>query len=445
MAIWRRLASQSAILFGVRLFGAGLTFLAQAAIARTWGSGALGDYLLIIATVNIVAVVMPLGFETTGTYFAAEYRAKGEGRLLRGFLTRAYAHVTVTALVLFLFGAPIAAQFGEPGKVFTSHWVPACLLAFSTALVFVTGAVLIGLKRPFAGLFADALFRPLVIVGGFVLGLAAGTPAQSFDRLIWGIALMFTVVAVLQFAYLAVTGRQVPTAVPARRGEARRWRRFAMPWVVITLATDFFFDLDLLILSNFLSRGDLAIFGVCTRVFSLMSFGVSVVYSVTLPDMFESEAQADRAGFHRKIGDANLVASSLSVLLFFVMAIGAPLALQLFGPSFAAGAMPLAVLCLALVVRSMFGPASLVLSVHNQPHAILPAIGLGLVALLAGNLLLAPRFGLMGAAVAALISIALWSAAQWFTVLRTAKVDVSIRARLLRPRIAVDAVVEPAE
>ena len=70
---------------------------------------------------------------------------------------------------------------------------------------------------------------------------------------------------------------------------------------------------------------------------------------------------------------------------------------------------------------------------------------LGLVALLAGNLLLAPRFGLMGAAVAALISIALWSAAQWFTVLRTAKVDVSIRARLLRPRIAVDAVVEPAE
>ena len=39
----------------------------------------------------IVAVVMPLGFETTGTYFAAEYRAKGEGRLLRGFMTRAYS------------------------------------------------------------------------------------------------------------------------------------------------------------------------------------------------------------------------------------------------------------------------------------------------------------------------------------------------------------------
>ena len=28
---------------------------------------------------------LPLGFETIGTYFAAEYRARGEGRLLRGF------------------------------------------------------------------------------------------------------------------------------------------------------------------------------------------------------------------------------------------------------------------------------------------------------------------------------------------------------------------------
>ena len=89
MAVWKRLASQSATLFVARVCGAGLTFIAQAAIARSWGSVALGNYLLIIATVNLIAVVMPLGFETVGTYFAAEYRAKGEGRLLRGFLSKA--------------------------------------------------------------------------------------------------------------------------------------------------------------------------------------------------------------------------------------------------------------------------------------------------------------------------------------------------------------------
>ncbi|MDR3471913.1 MAG: lipopolysaccharide biosynthesis protein [Devosia sp.] len=444
MTIWKRLASQSAILFVARICGAGLTFVAQAAIARTWGSTFLGDYLLIIAAVNLIAVVMPLGFETVGTYFAAEYRARGEGRLLRGFLVRAYGHVTVMALLLFLFGAPVAAQFGEPGKVFSSHWVPACLLAFSTALVFVTGSLLIGLKRPFAGLLADTIFRPMVVFGAFLVAFATATPDKSFDVLVWGVSLGMTAVALGQLFYLLRGVEEVPRLVPARTGEWRRWWRFAMPWVVITLASDFFFDLDLLVLSNLLSREDLAIFGVCARVFSLVSFGVAVVYSVTLPDMFESEAQDDRQGFYRKIGDANVVAASLSVLLFFIVVIGAPIALMLFGPAFLAGVAPLAVLCLALVVRSVFGPSALVLSVQDRPYAALPAIALGVATLVAGNLLLAPRFGLMGAAISALLSIALWSGAQWFTVLRTAGVDVSIRARFMR-RGAPIAMPHPAE
>jgi O-antigen/teichoic acid export membrane protein len=444
MAIWKRLASQSAILFAARICGAGLTFLAQAAIARTWGSTILGDYLLIIATVNLVAVVMPLGFETVGTYFAAEYRARGEGRLLRGFLLRAYGHVTVMALLLFLFGAPVAALFGEPGKVFTSHWVPACLLAFSTALVFVTGSLLIGLKRPFAGLLADTIFRPVVILGAFLIAFSTTTADRSFDVLVWSVSLGMTAVALAQLFYLLRGVVEVPETAPARTGEWRRWWRFAMPWVVITLATDFFFDLDLLVLSNLLSREDLAIFGVCARVFSLVSFGVAVVYSVTLPDMFESEAMDDRQGFYRKIGDANVVAASLSVLLFFIVLVGAPLALMLFGPAFLAGVAPLAVLCLALVVRSVFGPSALVLSVQDKPYAALPAIALGIATLIGGNLLLAPQFGLMGAAVSALLSITLWSGAQWFTVLRIARVDVSIRAKLVRP-LAAMATPGPAE
>ena len=438
MAVWKRLASQSAILFAARLFGAGLTFVAQAAVARAFGSTVLGSYLLVMATVNLIAVVMPLGFETIGTYFAAEYRAKGEGRLLRGFLLRAYGHVAAMTVLLLVIAAPAAGLFGVPGRVFASHWLPASILAFSTALIFVSGAILIGLKRPYAGLLADTIFRPIMVFAGFLIGLAASAEAH-FDYLVWGVAGGITVVALAQFAYLMLRLREVPSEVAARSGEVRRWWRFATPWVVITLATEFFFDLDLLVLSNLLSREELAIFGVCTRFFSLVAFGVGVVYSVTMPEMLESEARADRIGFHRKVGEANVVASGLSVLLFCLVAGGAPFALMLFGPAFEAGAAPLAVLCLALVMRSVFGPTSIVLSVHDKPHATLPAIGLGVVTLIGGNLLLVPRLGLMGAAIAALLSITLWSAAQWYTVLKIAGVDVSIRAWLVRAALVVPA------
>ena len=69
MSLARRLASQSTIIFGGRLFGAGLIFLVQAFIARFWGAAILGEYLLIIAAVNLIAVAMPLGFQTVGEFY----------------------------------------------------------------------------------------------------------------------------------------------------------------------------------------------------------------------------------------------------------------------------------------------------------------------------------------------------------------------------------------
>jgi len=91
---------------------------------------------------------------------------------------------------------------------------------------------------------------------------------------------------------------------------------------------------------------------------------------------------------------------------------------------------PLAVLCLALCVRSLFGPAALVLSIHDRPYATLPAIGLGMGVLVGANILLVPTHGLMGAAVAALAAQTFWSAAMWLTAKRMAGIDVSIGPRL---------------
>lgn len=430
MGLRQRLLSQSGLLFAARLFGAGVIFLSQAAIARFWGAQQLGDYLLIIASVNIVAVALPLGFQTIGTYFAAEYRAKGEAGLLRRFMTRAYGFVAITALVLLALGAPILGTVGAPGRVLVQHWMPGVLMAAATAVVYINSALLIGLKRPLAGILADTVFRPLLIVlviSGATLGFAA---AQRFDALVWLLAIGFSAVAAGQFLVVLRAVRAVPDGAAVGAAEPRRWWRFALPWVVIALATDFFFDIDLLILSNLLDRETLAVFGVATRVFSIITFGVSAVYAIVLPEMFERNAASDRPGLVRQIGEANLFACGISLALFAAVVVGAPILLMLFGPAFAAGEAPLAVLCLALCVRSVFGPAALVLSIHDRPYAPLPAIALGMAVLVGGNLLLVPSLGLTGAALAALAAQTVWSVAMWVTARRIAGVDVSVLPRL---------------
>lgn len=432
MTLRRRLLSQSSTIFAARIVGAGIIFLAQAGIARSWGAGVLGEYLLIVGAINLVAVVMPLGFAAVGTYFAAEYRARGEGHLLRSFMARAYGHVVLAGAAVFAIGYFCISFLGEPGRVLAAHWVPAGLMALATATVFVNSAILVGLKRPLAGFLGDTLFRPLVVIAAFAIAtaLVGGGMGEGFHGMIWLMAAGFAAIALVQFGFVVRATRPIPTEGARRPEEARRWWRLAIPWAIIVLASDFFFDLDLLLLSNLLGREELAVFGVSARIFALVSFGISAVYAVTLPDMFESEAMKDREGFNRRIGEANLVAAILAVGLFGAVLLGGPLVLMVFGPGFAAGAAPLAVLCLALVVRSLLGPAALVLSIHDRPYASLPAIGLGLASLVAGNLMLVPRLGLMGAAVAALVAITLWSVALWLTALGIAGEDVSIFARL---------------
>ena len=426
MSLHRRLASQSTIIFGARLAGAGLIFLVQALIARIWGPELLGEYLIVIATVNLIAVVMPLGFHTVGTYFAAEYRARGERRQFVTFITRAYGHVVAALVLVLALGHPLLNALGQGESVLADHFIPVALLAFATAMVYVNGALLVGLKRPFADFFADTMFRPIIVIGAFLATMGLAVPAEGFSVMLWAVAIGYVAIALVHFGFVIATLDRIPDTTEPRPSEPSRWWRFALPWVLISLATDFFFDIDLLLLSQSLSREELAIFGVCTRIFSLISFAVAAVYAVTLPDMFESEANADREAFKRKVGDANFVASVISVVLFGGIAVTGPFALMLFGPSFAAGAAPLAVLSLALVVRSVMGPASLVLSIHDRPYASLPSVALGIATLVGCNWLLVPMFGLMGAALSAIIAITIWSVGLWWVALRTAKLDVSI-------------------
>jgi len=438
MSLARRLASQSTIIFGGRLFGAGLIFLVQAFIARVWGAAILGDYLVVIAAVNLIAVAMPLGFQTIGTYFAAEYRAREDRHQLIAFLFRAYGHVVLAFAALMLAGPMVLNGLGLGGHVVALHFMPVVLLAFATALVYVNGAVLVGLKRPFAGFFADGIFRPMMVLATVLCcAWLFPAPPEAFETMLWATALGYVAIALVHMAVVITTLPHIGESTEERTAEVPRWWRFAAPWVLITLATDFFFDIDLLLLANLLDREELAIFGVCTRIFSLVSFGVAAVYAVILPDMFESEANSDRAAFHRKVGEANLAASAVSLVLFGLVIVGAPFALLLFGPAFTAGALPLAILCLGLVVRSVMGPASMVLSIHDRPWASVPAVLLGMGTLFVGNLVLVPVLHLVGAALAAIIAISVWSIVLWVIALRTAQIDVSIlqwfKARRMLP------------
>jgi len=432
MGLRQQLASKSAILFAVRIVGAGTIFLAQAGIARLWGAAQLGEYLIAIATINLLAILLPLGMQTVGSYFAAEYAANGDGRGLRSFAKLAYGLILIPGFAITYFVGQLVPYIGETGAHLAHLWLPISIMSVGSAVFFVNAGILVGLKRPFMGFFADTVFRPILIVCALAISYLVASPDQNVATLLWILASSYCVVILAQ---LAITVRHLislPTATDAPAPNIRRWFYFALPWVIITLSTDFFFDADLLVLTSLLEKEQIAIFGVCTRIFVLASYGITAVYAVTMPGMMEDATKNNVEGLSEKIGDANLLATGLALFLTLIIAIASPLVLSLFGKDFSGGYWPLIILCTSLVVRAAFGPGPLILSARNRPYASLPSVALGLLTLIVANILVVPLWGLVGAAFAAVLAYALGSVLLWHTTKRITGTDVSILPALIR-------------
>ena len=436
MSLGRRLFAKSGLIFMSRLIGAGIMFAVQVVIARRLGSVALGHYVVAVAAMNILAMLLPLGFQTIAAYFAAAYAALGHGQALRRFFLQALGQTGVMALVIFAVGPALRPGLGAPQGGLDGIWSALSLSALALAVLMLSGAVLTALKRPLQGFLGDALARPLVTAAALQLVMAAGLPSGMV------VAHLFTWQSVgfaaLALVWLFLASRavaQIDHGSAASSGEQRQWWFFAAPWAIIALASDFFFDLDLLLLAPTLSLSDIAVFGIASRLFALAGFAVATVYAVIMPHMFEAEAQGHRHLFLARIRTANRVAAVFALVFLGAVPLLAPAVLAYLGPQFEQAAAPLAILCLILLIRAVFGPAAVVLSMERRPYLPLLAVALGFAVLVAGNVVLVPRFGLSGAAVSAVLAAFAWSASLWYLTLRVTGLDVSLWARQPHPPV----------
>lgn len=433
MASLRQAGAKSAAIFLGRLTGAALLFAAQLAISRLWGAETLGQYLLFVAAINLIALVLPLGFQIVGGYFAADYAARGQGRALRRFAALSFAHIAVMTVLLAILASLLPAPATDWLETLAAGRLAVIVGAAGLAATMVSGALLVGLRRPILSYAPDALVRPAGVV--LVVAAAAWFGGESpLGFLVAGLAAILAVNGIVLLGAALRSLAAVPPGGDEGRSGYRRWWRFALPWVVIVAATEAMFDLDLVLLAGHLAPAELAVFGVCGRFFVLAAFGIGAVWSVMLPDLFDAEARADQGALSARLGQANLVAVAVAVASFLGAAIGGPFVLGLFGPGFAAGYPALLIVFGGLVVRALFGPASLVVSLRERPYANLPVAAAGLAVLGLGNLALVEPFGLTGAGIAALGAIAVWSAGWWAVARRITGMDVSILGRLVAAR-----------
>jgi O-antigen/teichoic acid export membrane protein len=367
-------------------------FVLTTVVVRTFGADGSGALFTVIGLVTIVGAICCLGADT-GLMWAIPRRPRDTaGRLLP------VALLPTLGLALAVGGAGIAAA-GPIGRALLDSADATALIrvAFGGVPVIVAATVLLAAVRATRSVTAyvgvQFLFvpiaRPLLVAGA----VAAG------GGVLLGFAGWLLPVGVAAMLGLLLVARPLGVARPAPADWRPFWS-FALPRAASVAIDASSMWVGVLLTGALAGQAEAGVFAAVGRYALaglLVMQGLRVAIAPQLSRLLGADRRSDAAAVYRR---TTLWIVLLSWPAYLLLALFAPAFLALFGPEFAAGAGPMAVLAAAMLVNVGVGLVQTVLLMSGNSRGHLLATVAGLTLNVVGCLVLIPRHGALGAAVA---------------------------------------------
>lgn len=421
---WSRLRSGSGIgatfargafrSFAAKVLGLGMGFVLQVTLARLLGVELFGVYAFALSWVTLLIFVCLSGLDKTILRFLGIYLKRKELGLARGLLLGASAWVGFAAVLLTVSTWIILyVRADELDPRFVKTMAVAALLYPVLALSRLRLVSLNALKRVFRSEFGDSFLRPLLMVATLLsLTWLTSSRLQPHEAMTVHVA-----AAVVAFA---VGARWLWRALPA---DARRhppayawsdWRAMAMPMMVIGGMQVAMKQTDVIMLGTLAGTTQSGIYSVMDRLADFAHFGLLATSAMAAPMIAQLHAAGRRQELQRVVtlavrGSLIFMMATTAVLLIFGRWITG-----LYGPGFEVGLPALYILLVGQAINAATGPVGLLVSMTGHQVIMAKVQGAVVVLNVLLNLLLIPRYGLVGAAVATSTSVVLRNV--WFAI-----------------------------
>lgn len=406
--LWRRLASLASgehsttkklagAVFAIRMASAAIVFVTQVLIARWIGSYEFGSFVYVLTWLLLASDFAHLGLPLTAQRFIPEYTQAKSFERLRGFINGSRWLTFVAATVVALAGVLVIRVLD--GRLDSHLIVPfylACAALPFYALTFMNDGVARSYNWINVALLPAYVIRPLIFVAGVFALRMVGVQLNA-SAIMAAVAVAAWLAALLQLLQLNHKLKAVADVGP-KRYETRRWLATAFPmilvWGLYTLLT----SVDVLLLKQFRPEQEVAHYYAAAKILALVSFIYFAVAAATAHRYADYHVAGDHEGLALfATSTVRWVFWPSLALSLFIIAFGHPL-LRLFGPDFVAGYPVIVILAVGQLARAAVGPAERMLNMlgYQRPCAAVYAAAFAFD--IVACLVLAPRYGAIGAA-----------------------------------------------
>lgn len=416
------------IAFVIRVISAAIAFVSQIILARLMGEFEYGLFVFVWVIAVILGNLSCLGFHTTVIRFLPQYRTEGAQEAILGLAATARIFAMASASLIAATG--IAAIFLLGDRIEAYYVQPLFIGAFALPMIAL-GDVLDGTARANSwavhALGPTYIVRPVLILAFIAVAIGMGHIADATT------ALTATVVAAYATTlaqFLLVTQkirRRFPA--PAIEIRFRTWLLVALP---IFLIEGFYFLLtnaDVIIVGIYLPPEKVAVYFAAAKTMALVHFvyfSVKAASAQTISSLVSGHDRAALVSFVRQTVQWTFW-PSLAVGLSVVAA--GPFLLSLFGPSFSDGHVIMMVLFGGILAKAMIGPGEVLLTMSGEHKICSLVYAMALMSNLLLNVALIPVWGLLGAATATAVAMAIEAALLHIIVRRRLGIIMFVAAR----------------
>jgi O-antigen/teichoic acid export membrane protein len=428
----RTLIHGSASVFLLRVCSHALRLLLGILLARALGASGYGVFLYAITWLSLLQVIGLCGLDQSLVRFVSAYAATREWSRLKGVLRfsmwtgMAGAALVALAFVVAMWLMPALGGNGRDTMIMTAALLPIVIAAL------LRQSILRGLDHPLLGQLPENILYPvLFIILLTAVRFATHTEtvlrpdhAALLNAIAWLLSFLLGTVIVLRMLPAEIRGLE-----PSY--DRRLWFGTIPPLVFSAVTYYLFSRADVLILGTLGSSREVGLYVVAGKGAELMTF-VYEAMTIAGTSLFSAIfATGDRIELQRF---TNLITQSIfwfSVPAYLLTMIFAPWFLRLFGPEFPAAAQVMRLLLTTYFVSIMGGFVLQMLYVTGNERPAAVVVGCAACLNVVLSLVLIPRYGMVGAAIASGASlVAMKAALVWVLYAKVGILSLPFRRRI---------------
>ncbi|MCK8481791.1 MATE family efflux transporter [Psychroserpens algicola] len=409
----------------LRASGAVLQILVLLFITNNASEELVGQYNYFNSTIIVLSALTLLGMNSSFLQFSGKLDALGAfGKIVSLYKKKIKLLLTMYVVILtcFLIASKLLniAYFQDEQLTYVLTKVFIALLPFAITLLNLE------VLRALDLLYTSETLRNIGRFGVLLVLILVLIYVQRIDLLFDAFILSFLILSVYSSILIVLKMKKVEVSKAALNISYKEILKVSFPMSFSLISLLIMQSFDIYVLEKYYTFTTVAYYGIAIKISAVVGIILTSINATIAPQISKLFFENNKKDLKGVITKATTLNVSLSIPLIIGIIIFSDLILSFFGDNYVLAKQALYVILFGQIINTLCGPVGLYLNMTGRQVFFQRVLLVALILNIIMNLVLIPKYEMLGAAVSTAFSFTFWNILGLLYVLKKDKINLSI-------------------